>query len=101
VDALRKAFAERGLPAPQIAVEVNSMAFRRRLLASSQLLTLGPRRFFQDGAWRSRLTELMVKDFSSRRRIGVCYRKDAYLSPAVRRFIGILKETAKEIGGST
>jgi len=28
---------------------------------------------------------------------GVIYRKDAYLSPAARRFIEILKKTAKEI----
>jgi hypothetical protein len=38
-----------------------------------------------------------VKDFTVTRRGGVIYRKDAYLSTAARRFIEILKATAKEI----
>ena len=33
----------------------------------------------------------------SRCRVGMIYRKDAYLSPAAQRFIEILKATAKEI----
>jgi len=32
-----------------------------------------------------------------RRPVGVIYRKDAYLSPAARRLIGILKSTASTI----
>jgi len=32
-----------------------------------------------------------------RRPAGVIYRKDAYLSPAAKRFIELLKATAKEI----
>jgi hypothetical protein len=31
------------------------------------------------------------------RRVGVIYRKDAYLSPAALRFIEILKATASEM----
>ena len=38
-----------------------------------------------------------MKDLTYTRRVGVYYRKDAYLSPAARRFIDILKATAKEI----
>ena len=38
-----------------------------------------------------------MKDLSVTRRVGVIYRNDAYLSPAARRFIEILKATAKEI----
>ena len=38
-----------------------------------------------------------MKDLTYTRRVGAIYRKDAYLSPAARRFIEILKATAKEI----
>ena len=43
------------------------------------------------------VVELRVKDFNITRRGGVIYREDAYLSRAARRFIEILKATAKEI----
>ena len=38
-----------------------------------------------------------MKDLTYIRRVGVVYRKDAYLSPAARRFIEILKATAKKL----
>ena len=37
-----------------------------------------------------------MKDLVFTCTVGVVYRKDAYLSPAARRFIEILKVTAKE-----
>ena len=43
------------------------------------------------------MVEIPVKEMTWRRSSGVIYRKDAYLSPAARRFIEILKTTAKEI----
>jgi DNA-binding transcriptional LysR family regulator len=97
LDNLQRAFAKSGLPPPKIGAEINSMQFRRELLPSTDFLTLGPRRFFSGGAARSGLVELPVKGLSSRRSIGLCYRKDAYLSPLVWRFIEILKATAKEL----
>ena len=44
-----------------------------------------------------RLKELPVKDLAWRCPFGVIYREGGYLSPAARRFIEILKATAKEI----
>jgi len=43
------------------------------------------------------LVEIPVKEMTWRRSSGVIYRKDAYLSPAARRFIEILRATAKEM----
>jgi DNA-binding transcriptional LysR family regulator len=40
---------------------------------------------------------LPVKEASWRRPVGVIYREGAYLSPAAKRFIEILKATAREI----
>jgi DNA-binding transcriptional LysR family regulator len=94
---LLRIFAQRGLTAPSIAVEVNSMLFRRQLVRGTDWLTYGPRQFFREGEWRSSLAEIPVKGLQSSRRVSVCYRKDAYLAPVARRFIEILKTTAKEI----
>lgn len=94
---LRQAFAETGLPPPRVAVETSSVPFRLQLLPATELLSFGPRRLLQEGASRRRLVELRVKGLSSVRSVSVCYRKEAYLSPAARRFIEILKKTAKEI----
>ena len=96
-DDLFRAFAESGLPTPRIAVEVNAMLFRRQLLSSTDLLTYGPRQFFREGASRTGVAELPLKGLSSRRSVSACYRKDAYLSPLVRRFIEILKNVSREI----
>ncbi len=92
-----RAFAARGLPPPQVTVETNSAPFRLHLLPSTDLLGFLPKRALYDGTARARLVELPVKGLSYRRTVGVCYRKDASLSPVARRFIEILKTTAKEI----
>lgn len=96
-EALCHAFAKNGFPPPATAVETSSVPFRLHLLASTDLLCFGPRPSFQGTASSMHLVELPVKGLWSRQNIGVCYRKDAYLSPAARRFIEILKATAKEM----
>ena len=96
-DDLIRAFTKSGLPAPVIAAEVNSMLLRRELLPSTNWLTFGPRQFFRHGDSKTGTVELPVKGLSSRRSVSVCYRKDAYHSPIVRRFIEILKSTAQQM----
>src|SRR5882672_2596071 len=94
VRMLSEEFGNKGLPAPNIAVESTNLPARHQLVASTDLLALGVRRHV---ATRLPIIELRVKDFVATRRGGVIYRKDAYLSPAARRFVEILKATAKEI----
>jgi DNA-binding transcriptional LysR family regulator len=84
-----------GLPAPKIAVESNSIPFRLHLLPSTDLLAFLPKRAFHENMARAKLTELRVRGLSYSRTVAVCHRKDAYLSPAVTRFIGILKAVAQ------
>jgi len=67
------------------------------LVAASDLLAFGSRSVAQYATAHFRIAVLRVKDLVYTRRVGVIYRKDAYLSPAARRFIEILKATAKEI----
>ena len=97
VQRLRQSFLDAGLPPPEIAVESNALPLRLELLASSDLLGLAAKSLVREAAARSGLVEIPVKSWTYTHRAGVIYRKDAYLSPAARRFIEILKATAKEI----
>jgi DNA-binding transcriptional LysR family regulator len=93
---LRQAFLDAGLPPPEIAMESNSLPLRHQIVAFSDLLGFAPRSSVSETALRSRLIVLHVRDFTHIRRIGAMYRKDAYLSPAARRFVDILKAAARE-----
>ena len=90
-------FADNGLPPPQIAMETTVTILRLEAVAASQLLGFAPRRLVLRASKRLGLEELPVEGLSWPCRLGARYRKDAYLSPAARRFIEILKATAKEV----
>lgn len=94
---LNQAFEDAGLPPPNIAVETAFLPIRYHLVAASNLLSFNSTRVVRYAAARLPIRELHVKDLAYTRPLGVYYRKDAYLSPAARRFIEILKATAKEI----
>jgi hypothetical protein len=68
----------------------------RILLADDHALVRHGLRLVLNAASRLGLTELRVKGLSWPCRLSVRYRPDAYLSPAARRFIELLKATAKE-----
>jgi DNA-binding transcriptional LysR family regulator len=92
---LHRAFQTHGLPAPQVAVETRSLRLRLLLVASSTLLGFTSRRVVQQAAPTLRLKEISVKGVAWRRPVGAIYREGGYLSPAGRRFIGILHRTAR------
>jgi len=94
---LRRAFQDRGLPPPRVAVETRSVHLRLPIVASSAFLDFTSRRVFQQAAQRFRLAEIPVEELKWTRPIGVIYRKDAYLSPAARRLVELLKATARAI----
>ena len=94
---LGQLFEGSGLPPPSIALETVNLATITHLVAASELLGFTSRQAVRYAAARLPLAEVHVKDLSVTRRMGVTYRKDAYLSPATMRFIEILKMTAKEI----
>jgi DNA-binding transcriptional LysR family regulator len=94
---LQQTFEERGLPPPQLALVSDSVALRLRTVASSALLGIASRRVVHTATRYFGLTILPVKDPNWVRPVAVAYRKDAYLAPAARRFIEILKAVAKEI----
>lgn len=94
---VQRAFEESGLPPPMVTMEATSASLRLRTVASSALLGLTSRQVVQQAQHRFRVTELRIKELTWSRSVGVSYRTDAYLSPAARRFIEILKATTKKI----
>lgn len=94
---LHRAFEDNGLAPPEVTMETSATPLRLHAVAASKLLGFAPRQFVLQAAARLRLVELRVKELTWPCRLAVRYRKDAYLSPAARRFIEILKKTAKEI----
>jgi DNA-binding transcriptional LysR family regulator len=94
-EELMRTLAKGGIHSPIIAAEVNSMLLRRELMIAADWLTFGPRQIFGDHAVQAGTVELAIKGLSSRRNVKAVYRKSAYLSPVARRFIELLKSTAK------
>lgn len=93
---LNQAVVNFGLPPLKVVAEVPIMMARFRLVAASDLLTYGTRSVAEHSAGHLGIVELRVKGLSGVRRVGVRYRKDAYLPPVAFRFIEILKKVASE-----
>lgn len=96
-NSLRRAFEERGLPAPQFALVSDSGVLNRRMVASLDMLGIAPRMSVEPIADSLGLKILTVTDVKWLRPVALMYRKDGYLSPLGRRFIDILKAMAREI----
>lgn len=94
---LQRTFQNHSLPPPRIALETGSLSLRSLIAASSDLLCFNAKRAFRESAQHLQLVEVPVKELTWTRHVGLSYRADAYLSPAAKRFIEILKATAKEI----
>jgi len=93
---LLRAFAEHGVASPRLGLETSSILIKLQAVACSDLLGFTGRRVLQHAARQFRLIELPVKELAWTLRVGICYRKDAYLSPAAQRFIEILKRTSRK-----
>jgi DNA-binding transcriptional LysR family regulator len=86
-----RAFQERGLQPPRVAIEARPIRLRLEICACTNLLSFVARRMLQKVAPRFRLKELPVEELKWRRPVGVIYRNEAYLPPAARRLIDLLK----------
>jgi len=91
VQRVYRAFRDSGLPPPRVAIEARPVPLRLQICAATNLLSFNARRMLQQVAPRFRLKELPVEELKWRRPFGVIYRKEAYLSPAARRLIQVLK----------
>lgn len=91
-------FERSGLREPKAAIRTSYLPLRDEMVASSNLLGLSSRRYLRQIAQRLNLVELPAREVTWSRRVGVSYRKGAYLSPAARRLIDLLKAAAREFG---
>jgi DNA-binding transcriptional LysR family regulator len=92
---LPQAFLKSGLPPPRTAFETRSVPLRLQVVAATGHLGFLAGRIVRRAASQYRVKELPLRDVTWHRPIGIILRKGAYLSPAARRFIEILKSTAK------
>ncbi len=90
---LRQAFEKRGLPAPRITLISDSVTFRLCAVARSDLIGIAVRGNVLAAPSQLDLKILPVEGLEWVRPVAIAYRKDAYLSPAARRFVEILKVT--------
>jgi len=94
---LHEKFRDAGLPAPQTAFEARSAALQLRTVVASDLLNWTSRRFVEQSPFAAAVRILPVEGVKLVRSIGVVYRREAYLPPAVTRFVMILKAQSKQL----
>jgi DNA-binding transcriptional LysR family regulator len=97
---LERAFEDSGLPPPRVALEAPSLSVRLKVTATSQMLGFNSTAVLDEAARQYRFAEIPLRELTWERRVGISYRKGAYLSPLARRFIEILKAVAKQTAAS-
>jgi DNA-binding transcriptional LysR family regulator len=90
-------FREHGLPPPNIVFRSRSPALRLRVVACSNLLDLNCRSFLERARRELPVTALPVKELTWPNSVGIICRRETYRSLALRRFVDVVKETAKDI----
>jgi DNA-binding transcriptional LysR family regulator len=94
--ALLEAFKSKGLLPPPVALHTNSQAVRMQAIAYSDYIGVNTRHFVRQEPRKFPLIELRVKEMRVTRDLSIIARKGAYVSPAARRLIDILKQQAKK-----
>ena len=98
-DWLHRTFENNGLDFPRVAMISVSPSLKFHTVSTTDLVGFTSMRALRQTAPELQLTILPVRDRSWVRRVGIGYRKDAYVSPAVHRFIEIVRTTAKQLPG--
>lgn len=92
---LEALLADAGMPPPRVVIETNLIHVQPGLIAATELLTVIARRSLELGDIGRRLVELPLPRSVLRRRFGICWRKDAYLSQAAQNLIEALLRQEK------
>jgi DNA-binding transcriptional LysR family regulator len=100
-ELLNRVLRENGFPARKVRVEAASHQIVNHLVATSNLLGFNSRFVVRQATPRYRFAELRIRELAHARHQGLLYRKDGYLSPAARRFVEILRATARKISAAT
>lgn len=90
-----EAFRSHQLPAPTVQIEANAVSLLPRLIAKTQLLSFLARETLVSGRWQSTLREVPIPETTMTRTVAVSVRAEAYLAPAVRLMVELLKADGK------
>lgn len=93
---LQHVLRDNGEPPPNIAMETRSLRLRLQLWSCTSLLGLTTKRILADAGRHFGLKALPVNELRRARPVGAIYRKDAYMPPAVRRLIDLVKNNVRE-----
>ena len=95
---VERAFAGHGIPPPAPVMCTNAPNLLIHLVAHCGLVGFQPKYHVRRRRMLGqRLVELRVPALNWVRRLGVSYRRDAYLLPAAQRFIELLRATARDL----
>jgi DNA-binding transcriptional LysR family regulator len=89
------AFQSHGLPRPATQIDANSIPLLPRLIAKTELLSFLSRHTLNEHVHA--LREVPLKEATLRRRLGVTYRRQGYLSPAALRLMALLQERGEAL----
>jgi DNA-binding transcriptional LysR family regulator len=92
---LDQTFERHGLPRPQVQIEPNVLNAILPILEKTSLLGFVTR--FNLVSRKARVREVVVPETQMKRRLGLTYRKNGYLSPAAERIAAILRASGKEL----
>jgi DNA-binding transcriptional LysR family regulator len=97
---LDAAFQSRGLALPTVQINANSIPLMPRLIARTDLLSFLSRHTLGMAGKRGGLREVPLKETTLRRKLGVTYRKEGYLSPAAQRLVALLRSRGESLFSS-
>lgn len=92
---LDQTFERNGLSRPQVQIESNVLNSIMPVIERTQLLGFVTR--FNLVAGNARVREVDVPEAQLKRRLGLTYRKSAYLSPVATRIAQILRERGRQL----
>jgi DNA-binding transcriptional LysR family regulator len=92
---LDQTFERKGLPRPRVQLESNVLNTIVPILETTQLLGFVTR--FNLVARRARVREVVLPELQMKRRLGVAYRRNGYLTPVAARIAAILREQGKDL----
>ena len=87
------AFDARGLERPLPQIEINLLLLMPGLIEATHLLTFISRRHLASSCVGAALREVPVKALEMRRDLKVLHRKDAYLPPAAKRLLALIRNS--------
>lgn len=88
---LERLFYENHCPAPDVKIEISSLAAVPALIASSGLLSFISENSLAEEAFASRLVRIDNDQLVMERRVGITYLQEALLSPATQHVIEIIR----------